>query len=135
VIGIPLYGKSFTLSNPSSNGINAYTNGPGLAGSFYPDKEGFLGYNEICTNIINNGWAREWQSVQKVPYAYKGDQWVGYDDIESVFSKIMYININNLGGAAMLSIEYSDINNICGNGDFTLLRLVYNQIYASVRKL
>jgi chitinase len=29
-----------------------------------------------------------WNDEQKVPYAYKGDQWVGYDDFESLEIKV-----------------------------------------------
>lgn len=36
----------------------------------------------------------EWQDEHKVPYAYKGDQWVGYDDIRSIEIKVtIYPNL------------------------------------------
>jgi chitinase len=41
----------------------------------------------ICDNLAN-GWTRGWNDEQKVPYVYKGDQWVGYDDFESLEIKV-----------------------------------------------
>ena len=35
-----------------------------------------------------NGWTRVWNDEHKVPYAYYGDQWVGYDDVESLEIKV-----------------------------------------------
>jgi GH18 family chitinase len=29
-----------------------------------------------------------WNDEHKVPYAYKGDQWVGYDDLQSIEIKV-----------------------------------------------
>ncbi|CAO1336623.1 unnamed protein product, partial [Diamesa serratosioi] len=103
IVGIPTYGRSFTLANPSNNGINAAINGGGTAGPF-TRQAGMLGYNEICVNK----WPRKWESQQKVPYAVKGNQWVGYDDVESVKLKCNYINQKNLGGAMFWSLETDD---------------------------
>lgn len=45
----------------------------------------------------------EWVIVQPNaramgPYAYKGNQWVGYDDIDIVKKKAQYVAENSLGG-------------------------------------
>ena len=41
-------------------------------------------------SYLKNGWKRVWLEKEKVPYAYdlKTNQWVGYDDIESVQYKV-----------------------------------------------
>jgi GH18 family chitinase len=31
-----------------------------------------------------------WNDEQKVPYAYHGDQWVGYDDLQSIEIKVKH---------------------------------------------
>ena len=55
VLGIPTYGRSFTLSSSSKTPPNAYFSGAGNAGPIL-NQAGFLGYQEICLNLKNNGW-------------------------------------------------------------------------------
>jgi len=43
VMGMPLYGQSFTLENANNNGLNAKAPGPGQAGEF-TKAAGFLAY-------------------------------------------------------------------------------------------
>lgn len=77
---MPFYGRSFTLANKNQNGLGAATIGPGTAGP-YTREGGMLGYNEICEFFKQGGWTILLNEEQRVPYAYKGDQWVGYDDV------------------------------------------------------
>lgn len=46
VLGMPLYGRTFTLANPKNNGFLAPTVGPGPAGPA-TGESGYLGYNEV----------------------------------------------------------------------------------------
>lgn len=124
VVGAPIYGRSFTLYDPNNHGINSPA-GPGNAGAFVPE-QGFLGYNEICFNIQNNGWTRQWEDTQKVPYAYKSNQWVGYDDPQSLEIKLSYVKNSGLGGIMFWSIETDDFKNLCGKGNFPLLTMAHN---------
>jgi len=115
IVGIPLYGRSFTLKTGDTS-IGASITGPGTPGSVSKEA-GILTYFEIC----KNNWPREWQSEQFVPYAFDLDQWVGYDDVDSVKFKSDYINNNQLGGAMFWSIESDDYANACGQGTFPLI--------------
>ncbi|CAO1341927.1 unnamed protein product [Diamesa tonsa] len=123
IVGIPTYGKSFTLANSSDNGINAAVTGGGRAGP-HTAEAGMLGYNEICAN----GWPRRWEGQQKVPYAVNGNQWVGYDDVESVKIKSDYINQKGLGGAMFWSLETDDFLGRGGQGKFPLIKTAYNTL-------
>ena len=38
------------------------------------------------------GGTRVWDEEQQVPYIYKGDQWVGYDDMQSLKVKVNLAN-------------------------------------------
>lgn len=40
------------------------------------------------------------------PYAYKGDQWVSYDDINMIRRKSQYIKDMNLGGGMNLTKKF-----------------------------
>lgn len=117
IMGIPFYGKSFALANPSNNGLNAPTTGPGNAGQ-YTGEAGTLSYYEICSN--------NWQTVQDPegkmgPYAYNGNQWVSYDDAAMIRKKVDYIKSHGLGGSMIWSLDFDDFNNICGGGKYPLL--------------
>lgn len=46
VLGIPTYGRSFTLFNPESNAIGAPADGPGEQGDATREK-GYLAYYEV----------------------------------------------------------------------------------------
>ncbi|KOX77106.1 Chitotriosidase-1 [Melipona quadrifasciata] len=112
VVGIPAYGRSFTLSNPSYNTVGSPTIGPGLPGP-YTQEGGMLGYNEIC-EYVKQGWTVRRDLEQGVPYAFKGNQWVGYDDTISVEEKTKYAMSMGLGGIMMWSIDTDDFRGTCG---------------------
>ena len=46
IIGIPMYGVSYTLTDPNNHGILAPTTGPGQAGP-YTRQNGILAYYEV----------------------------------------------------------------------------------------
>lgn len=107
ILGIPSFGRSFTLRSTYTTGLDAAVSGLGDAGDRSQAK-GFLGFNEvnaekfrencrlfsyiqICENVnSSNGWRiyHLQQSAQK--YAYKGKQWISYDDPETVAQKVIF---------------------------------------------
>ncbi|XP_076075265.1 putative chitinase 10 isoform X1 [Mytilus galloprovincialis] len=113
ILGLGLYGRSFKMGS-SSHALGSPASGGGTAGR-YTGEAGFLSFYEVCENLAN-GWTRVWNDEQKVPYAYKGDQWVGYDDLESIQIKAEYIRQNGLGGSMVWAIDLDDITNSCGLG-------------------
>lgn len=90
----------------------------------YTKEPGFLSYYEICDNL-KNGWKRQWNYEHQVPTAYKDDEWVGYDDVESMKLKAAYIVDNNLAGAMFWAIDIDDFNgNHCNQGKYPLINAV-----------
>lgn len=104
VMGIPTFGKSFTLAS-SENRVGAPISGPGLPGRFTKE-EGTLAYYEICDFLRG----AEVQRIpgQQVPFATKGNQWVGYDDPESVKNKVKYLKNKHLAGAMVWALDLDD---------------------------
>ena len=49
IIGMPSYGRSFTLADPNNNGLGAPATGAGINGS-YTREHGFLAYYEVSFN-------------------------------------------------------------------------------------
>ncbi|XP_050074571.1 chitinase-3-like protein 1 [Anopheles maculipalpis] len=115
-LGIPLYGRTFKLSNPSVDGVGAPTSGVGTPGP-YTQEAGSLGYNEIC----ESSWPRKlFDSVQIAAYASGNGQWVSYDSVDVVNQKCNVIAKYGLGGGMVWSIEQDDFRGVCGP-KFTLL--------------
>lgn len=123
VMGMGTYGRSFTLASAQNHDIGAQTLGGGEAGPFTRER-GTLGYNEICINIQNSGWTETWFDEQEVPYAYKGDQWVGFDNPRSLQTKVTWGLEQNLAGFMIWSIETDDFHGRCNQGAFPLLNAI-----------
>ncbi|KAJ8680395.1 hypothetical protein QAD02_016182 [Eretmocerus hayati] len=122
VLGVPLYGRSFKLDNPSINGIGASASQDPNPGP-YTSEPGMLGYNEICENLKYKAWKEVFHEEQRVPYAYKGDQWVGYDNERSLKEKADYVKKMGLGGMMVWSLETDDFKGICGE-KYPLLNVI-----------
>ena len=88
VMGMPLYGRAFTLNrNLEGNGLNSLNIPARCSGSPGPftGEGGFLAFYEICHLIKNEGWNVVKDSRDRVgPYAFKNRQWVGYDDVAMI---------------------------------------------------
>uniref|UniRef100_A0A8C9B5T0 Chitinase-3-like protein 1 n=1 Tax=Phocoena sinus TaxID=42100 RepID=A0A8C9B5T0_PHOSS len=111
VMGIPTFGRSFTLAS-SKTDVGAPTSGPGIPGQFTKEK-GTLAYYEICDFL--RGATVHRLLGQQVPYATKGNQWVGYDDQESIKNKVQYLRNRQLAGAMVWALDLDDFQGtLCG---------------------
>ncbi|XP_055600306.1 probable chitinase 10 [Uranotaenia lowii] len=124
VMGMPLYGQSFMLADVKNNGLNAKAPGAGQAGE-YTRAAGFLAYYEICDRIQNKEWTVVHDELKRMgPYAYKGNQWVSYDDKETLLRKVQFIRAMNLGGGMIWALDLDDFKNRCGQGHHPLLTAI-----------
>jgi len=123
ILGLPTYGRSFTLASAKNNAVGAPAKGPGSAGRA-TKQTGFLAYYEICQQLKKGG-TRVWDDDQQFPYAYWGNQWVGYDDMESLKIKIDFIKKEGLGGGMFWALDLDDFKGqYCGQGKYPLINFV-----------
>ncbi|XP_058464835.1 acidic mammalian chitinase-like [Malaya genurostris] len=112
VVGIPLHARTFTLTNSDNYWLRDAASGPGLPGQF-TNTAGSMAYFEICP-FFTRKWARHWEDTQKIPFGVTGNQWIGYDDVETAKLKCDYIIQHDLAGGMVWSIERDDFNGYCG---------------------
>ncbi|KAI8496460.1 Endochitinase 1 [Branchiostoma belcheri] len=123
VLGMPLYGRSFTLASPSNTGVNAPIIGRGPAQT-YTQEAGIMSYYEIC-QMLNTGGRRVWNEETKLLYAYKDNLWVGYDDETSIRAKVAWLRNRGLGGAMVWSLDFDDFQGTtCSEQPYPLLTAV-----------
>jgi chitinase len=67
---------------------------------------------QVCE--LTSDWERKFDDQQKVPYKYKGDQWIGYDDDESVALKVQFAKDHNLAGVMVWTVDMDDFLGYCG---------------------
>jgi len=130
VLGIPLYGQSFTLADPARSEVGAATVGRGRPGEF-TRAGGFLAYHEIC-RAVDAGWSVVQDPLAaQGPYAWHEDQWVGFDDVASVRRKAELVLERGLGGAMVWALDLDDFSGQCGCEKFPLLRTIQRVLSGS----
>ncbi|CAG6021737.1 unnamed protein product, partial [Menidia menidia] len=118
LVGFPAYGRAFRLTS-ANNGVAAPAGGPASAGP-YTGEAGILSYYEVCSFL--NGGSERWIEEQMVPYAVKGNEWVGFDNRKSFEIKAQYVKDQKFGGAFVWSLDLDDFSGeFCGQGNYPLI--------------
>ncbi|XP_075331864.1 acidic mammalian chitinase-like [Odontesthes bonariensis] len=118
LVGFPTYGRAFRISS-ADTGVATPASGPASAGA-YTREAGILSYYEVCT-FLREG-SEQWIEEQMVPYATKGDEWVGFDNKKSYESKAQFVKDNKFGGAFVWSLDLDDFSGeFCGQGKYPLI--------------
>ncbi|XP_064482748.1 endochitinase-like [Ornithodoros turicata] len=129
IVGVPLYGRTYTLGSKDNHGLRAPVAkwlGGGSPGE-YTNETGFHAFFEVCKNVKDNGWTREWDDIGKCPYAYKDKQWVGYEDEQSMQIKMDYIREHGYGGAMVWAIDMDDYKEECGC-KYPLMNIIHDKM-------
>lgn len=135
ILGIPTYGRSYSLKNAYNFGVGAAVMSNGNRGEYGAEnirKTSILPFNEICYNLEHNPtWRRLYHAESGSPYAvYDVNQWISFDDLQSVLEKVIYaINVKNLGGIAFYDLDMDDFADNCGYGNFPLINIARREIF------
>lgn len=130
VLGIPTYGRSYTLVNSQAHEIGSPTDGPGAAGKGTKE-DGYLAYYEICQAVEEeDGWDVETPYPGVLgPYAHRDKLWVGFDDEAIVREKSHFVNEESLGGIMFWTIDNDDFRGACGERPFPLIEAAKEALY------
>lgn len=92
VIGLPFYGYAWRLLNPNEHGLFAPANGPAIS------EGGDVGYGKINSFISDNKATKVFDKSVVTDYCYAGTTWIGYDDTQSISTKVSYAKGKGLLG-------------------------------------
>ncbi|CAI5494998.1 unnamed protein product [Closterium sp. Naga37s-1] len=109
MLGLAMYGRTWTLASTSSTGVGAAATGPGLAGSV-SQESGVLFYREISQMVTTGGYKATLHTASSSMYAVKGNQWVGYDNPSTITTKVNYAKAQSFGGWFFWALN-QDANN------------------------
>ena len=126
VLVVTAKGSAFKLKNATEHGMGAPSIEGAVPSSFGEDPK----FNEYCNKVQPTGeWVRVWEEDMKVPYMYKGDEWLSYEDEQSVEAKVDYAEKQGLAGVAINNLAYDDFKGRCNfSRRFPLVRLVKEKL-------
>ena len=83
----------------------------------------------------HGNWTVEREEDLTGPYGFDDAKyWMSFDDATSLTIKTKYAILRNLGGMALYSIDADDADNICGQGEFSLLKSIFKTMTKLDRK-
>lgn len=121
VMGLPLYGRTWKLKDPTQHGIGAPAVGVG------PGDEGVLSFSEVEAFNKENKASVVYDALTVSTYSYAGTSWVGYDDTTSTAVKVMFARGLRLRGYFFWSVNFDSKWKISRQGTFLLLFCFFRQ--------
>lgn len=109
VLGLGFYGRSFTLADPACTTAGCVFTSGGSAGQC-TQSVGTLSYAEIQRIIASGATVTEDDKAAVKSVVYNTNQWVSYDDAETLRIKVDYANAHCLGGTMVWAASLDDAN-------------------------
>lgn len=108
-LGIGFYGRSFQLADPACSTPGCLFKGGASPGPC-TDNSGTLSYAEIMDIIDEYRLTPYYDQDNAVKWiTWAGDQWVSYDDFETIQQKIDYANAIGLGGLLIWAVDLDNV--------------------------
>ncbi|KAK3108136.1 hypothetical protein FSP39_001847, partial [Pinctada imbricata] len=125
MVGIPTYSHAYKLLFSRLHDIRAPAVGRGECDS--------APYICSCTAIQKKKATRVWDDAAKVPYIYYGNQWVSYEDKESIKEKVNWIKSNGFGGVMVYDLNADDYQGLCdGRTKYPLISLTHKLLFGTL---
>nr|AAB68960.1 chitinase [Onchocerca volvulus] len=127
IIGIPTYGRGWTLRDSSKTTIGAEGISPSSPSTTNP-AGGTAAYWEICKYLKEGG--KETIDEQGVGACMvQGSQWYGYDNEETIRMKMRWLKEKGYGGAFIWTLDFDDFKGTsCGEGPYPLLSAINHEL-------
>lgn len=116
-LGIAAYGRTFKLQNPAETDLGAASKAEGNSGS------GIRAYYDVCSYMKDNRWTVKTPNATAMgPYAFRGEDWVSFDDEEIVKRKAEYSVEIGLGGLMYWTLDNDDFRGDCSGRTHPLIK-------------
>jgi len=107
VLGLGFYGRSFTLADPKCRTAGCKFTSGARAGKC-TRSVGTLSFAEIQRIVASGATVIKDNTAAVKMVVYDTDQWVSYDDAETLKMKIAYANAHCLGGTMVWAVSTDD---------------------------
>ncbi|XP_060067637.1 acidic mammalian chitinase-like [Ylistrum balloti] len=123
MIGMPTYVHTYTL-------LFEHFTAPGSPARSKGQCD-FCGYTWACAMIKQNG-TRVFDEGARVPYVYRGDQWVSYDDEGSLSEKAQWVKDHGFGGVMVWNMKSDDTEGVCdGKTKHPLIKAIRKTLFGA----
>lgn len=104
VMGIPLYGRTWQLKNASVHGIAAPADAVG------PGQDGTMAYSQVLQFNQEHNATTVHDEVIISAYSFAANVWIGYDDVNTVKTKVEFAKAREIGGYFFWALGDDDEN-------------------------
>ncbi|KAE8851787.1 hypothetical protein PTNB73_00804 [Pyrenophora teres f. teres] len=104
--GVALYGRGYTVANPSCNSVGCAFSGPSNPG-ICTNSAGAMGLAEIQDLIKTKGLTPNYLPDLMMKEITWDDQWIGYDDAETIKQKKAWADNQCFGGTMAWSVDFN----------------------------
>lgn len=108
-LGVAYYGRGYTLSDPTCNTLLCPFQGPSLPGPC-TNSAGVMSLVEIETLIAEKNLVPMLLELSAMKQITWDDQWIGYDDVNTIAMKKQFANSQCFGGTMAWSVDFNSGN-------------------------
>lgn len=106
LIGAAFYSRQWKNVSNKNEGLFVFTESPSNYGPRYSD---------LLKNYINlNGYTRYWDNNSKAPYLFNGENFITYDDPESLAIKCRMVRETGAAGIMIWEYSYDETHELVG---------------------